>query len=386
MAESGTGIIFTQSGVPVKGSADYQRVYDSRWKFLEIEFDRKFVVDLPYVPGIGTSKRHDERVNIVQHGLGFVPMFETDFVNQDYSTGVNGPAEIFADEQYVFFQRFITTSGADAQKITLNIRLYNLNVLTSYTAPKGLPQGSQSPRSNIGIKFLDGQTPGVEVGDNAVRGFSVDTTKKIISIHKHGLAKINDWNGKYCYVSAIDTGTDILTIYVDPNASSLNAKDISWTKTPGICVTYFPNDFVTFPGGIPNANNVSSPLFVIPVDDTHIKLAISYENALQGIALDLTSAGSLRGQLSARSTSGDLSETILHDVGYSPTFLLAPVSREIYVDATIKETKPYVSPMMDIILARVIADTRYLYFYGVQATFSGWYAYIVLKDPAELAR
>ena len=386
MAESGTGIIFTQSGVPVKGSADYQRVYDSRWKFLEIEFDRKFVVDLPAVPGIDTSKHHHERINIVQHGLGFVPMFETDFVNQDFFTGVNGPAEIFADEQYVFFQRFITTSGADVQKITLNIRLYNLNVLTSYTAPKGLPQGSQSPRSNIGIKFLDGQTPGVEVGDNAVRGFSVDTTKKIISIHKHGLAKINDWNGKYCYVSAIDTSTDILTIYVDPNASSLNAKDISWTKTPGVCVTYSPNDSVTFPGGIPNANNVSSPLFVVPVDDTHIKLAISYENALQGIALDLTSAGSLRGQLSARSISGDLSETILHDVGYPPTFLLAPVSREIYVDATITETKPYVSPMMDIILARVIADARYLYFYGVLATFGGWYAYIILKDPAELAR
>lgn len=382
MAESGTGIIFTQSGVPVQGSADYQRVFDSRWRFMEVELERKFTIELPALPPVDPTKRYEDKIVIIKHGLGFVPMFETDFVDQRYVYTMLSGASMYADSQYLFLKRFVTNQGAEAQSLTFNVRIYNLPVLTEYTAPKGLPQGTQSPRSNIGVKFLDGQTPGVDVGDNAVRGFSVDTTKKILSIHKHGLAKINDWNGKYCYTNAIDTTTDTFTIYADPNATSIRSRDISWAQKVGTPINYSPNDFATFPGGM---GGYGSKYYVIPVDATHFKIATSYENALAGVPLDITSAGSLPGQWSVTNFPGDNSNAIFHDVGYPPTFLMAEVENEVITNGVFAEVEPFIGPMVDIIVGRVLADNRYIYFNGIQAVFSGWYGYVILKDPAELA-
>ncbi len=386
MAESGTGIIFTQSGVPVQGSADYQRVFDSRWRFMEIELEREFTVNLPALPAVGEAAHYHDDTIVIKHGLGFVPMFETNFPDQRYIYTVLSPASIFCDAQNLFIRRLVTTQGAEAQTLTFKVRIYNLPVLTDYTAPKGLPQGTSSPRSNIGVKFLDGQTAGVDVGDNAVKGFSVDTTKKILSIHKHGLAKINDYSYRYCFTNSVDTTTNTFTVYPSASATSLRARDLSWIKKAGTPVVYFPADHTTFPGGMPTSIGVSDTMYIIPVDDTHFKVALSYENALAGVEIDITSAGSMPGQFSMTSLPGDNSDAILHEVGYPPTFLMALVDNEKIVNGTVVEVPLYIKPMVDIILARVTADTRYIRFGGIQALFSGWYGYVILKDPAELAQ
>lgn len=386
MAESGTGIIFTQSGVPVQGSADYQRVFDSRWRFMEIELERDFQINLPALPSVGSAVRYDDDTIVIKHGLGFVPMFESSFPDQRYNYALLAPAAIFCDDQNLFIRRFITTQGAEAQSFNFSVRIYNLPVLTDYTAPKGLPQGTSSPRSNIGVKFLDGQTAGVDVGDNAVKGFSVDTTKKILSIHKHGLAKINDYSGRYCFTNSVDLTTNIFTVYPDANAISLRARDLSWIKKAGTPVVYFPADYTTFPGGMPNDISSNGTTYIIPVDDTHFKVATSYENALAGVAIDITSAGSMPGQFSMNPLPGDNSNAIVHDVGYPPTFLMALVDNEKFVSGTVVEVPYYIEPMAEIILARVTADSKYIRFGGIQALFSGWYGYVILKDPAELAQ
>ncbi len=388
MAESGTGIVFTQSGVPVQGSADYQRVFDSRWRFVEIEFERTFTVNLPAVPAVGFAARYDEVTPIIRHGLGFVPMFETDFVDQQYNYALLSSASMYADDQYLFFSRLINTQGAEAQSLTFTVRLYNLPILIDYTAPKGLPQGTQSPRSNIGVKFLDRQTPGVDVGDNAVKGFSVDTTKKILSIHKHGLAKINDWVNRYLQVTAINTTTDVFTYGPSPGASGAAAIDLAWAQTAGTPIIYTPQDYATLPGGMPSqSGGVNSiTLYIIPVDSSHFKVASSYDNALAGIAIDITSTGALPGSVNGTNFPGDNSNAILHDVGYPPTFLIAPLTRERIVAGSTTLVAPFIGALMDIIVASVTADNRYIYFKGIQAVFGGWYGYVILKDPAELAR
>lgn len=388
MAESGTGIIFTQTGVPVQGSADYQRVFDSRWRFVEIEFERTFTINLPALPAVGTGVRYDDITQIIRHGLGFVPMFETDFPDQRYNYTLLSGASMYADDQYLFLNRFVTNQGAEAQQLTFTIRLYNLPILTDYTAPKGLPQGTQSPRSNIGVKFLDRQTAGVDVSDNAVQGFSVDTTKKILSIHKHGLAKINDWIFKYLQVTAINTTTDIFTFQANPGSQGVAALDLSWTQVAGTPIIYTPNDFATLPGGMPaGVSGVNSAvIYIIPVDATHFKIASSYENALAGVAIDITSGGSLPGSVQGTNFPGDNSNAILHDVGYPPTFLMAPLSRERMTGGVTSLVSPFTGPLQDIILASVTADNRYIYFKGIQAVFGGWFGYVILKDPAELAR
>lgn len=374
MSESGTGIIFTQDGVSVDGSADYQRVFDSRTKYVEVEFEREFKLTIPSVGAVDSTARYHDRIDVYRHGLGFVPAFETDFNYDELS--------LYADEQYFFILRLVSYSGVTSQSLVFNIRCYNLSILDEYIAEKGLPLGTQSARSTSGVKFLDSNSHGVDIGDNSPVGFSVDSSKKILAIHRTGLAKINDWNGHYCLVSDIDTSSDTLTIYADPSATYMYQKDISWMQESGTLLTYMPGDHSTYPGGI----TAGQSLYVIPVDETHIKLAASYTNALSRVSIDLTSSGSLPGRLTAQQPSDTLSNAIYHDVGYPPTFMLAPVYREMFMRGVSTETDNYIGPLVDVIKAYVTADDTYLYFKGVQSVFSGWYGYIVLKDPAELAR
>jgi len=376
-----TGVIFTQSGTPVRGSADYQRVYDSRWKFMEIELEQTFTVSLPARVGVDPTARYYDEIRFFEHRLGFIAPFKTSFPGQQ-SGSFNAPASLYNDKDGFYFRRLVSNLGAEAQTLTFTIRLFNLDILKDYVAPKTLPQGSSSPRSNIGVKFLDGRTKGVDVGDNSPFGFSVDTTKKMLSIHRHGLAKINDYINNGVIVTAINTTTDTLTFQVDPNATG-KRRDISWTRIAGKAVTYFPSDFVTYPA--PLAQGVT--YYVIPQTASTMKLATSYSGAINGAAIDLTSAGSLNGTMNGTSTPGANENAIYHNVGYPPTFMVAPVyDTGDDFNMAAGTGRLYIGPLMDNIVARVLADSDNLYFNGVQAVFAGWYAYIILKDPAEIAK
>lgn len=385
MADATTGIVFSQNGTPVKGSADYQRVYDSRWRFVEIEWERTIRTVLPARPVVDSGARYYDEVKIMDHNLGFLPVFETDFPDQRYNYAMQAGASMYADTKSFFFRRFVTTNGAEAQDLTFNIRLYNLNAMEEYIAPKGLPQGTSSARGDIGVKFLDGKTKGVGVGDDSPTGFSVDSTKKMLSIHRSGIAKINDYSGRGATVTAINTTTDVLTIAVE-SGSTGKRKDISWAKKPGSAVVYFPQDSATFPGGMQNNGASSYTMYTIPVSSTQVKLATSYENALQGISIDLTSAGALPGTMNMSSTPGSNEDAIYHNVGYPPTFLLSPIYTTFDDYNYIAPERYYIGPMVDNLVARVMADKDYIRIRGVQSVFSGWYNYVILKDPAEIAR
>lgn len=375
MAERNVGAVFTQAGVPVRGSADYQRVYDSRWRFMEKEIDRDFEVVLPAVSGIDASLRYYEKTIVLKHKLGFVPFFETDFTDAFPSAPI---VEIFADHQYVFLRRFITTTGAPARTISGRIKIYNLPILTEYIAPKGLPQGTSSPRSPAGIKFVDG-SGSADISDNSPVGFSVDSSKKILSIHRHGIAKINDYVGYTARVSAIDTSTNTLTIIKPPFGAGFGL-DLTWTQKLGKPLTYFVSG--TYPGGIA----ASTTYYSIPVSASQIKLASTAANARSGIEIDITSAGTLPATINAAADPANPDENaLLHDVGYPPTFLLAEINRDEWEDGQPDYTEMYVGPMLYIPPTILSADNRYLRFFGVQALYADWLGYIILKDPAEIA-
>lgn len=243
--EQTTGLVFTQSGAPVRASADYQRVYDSRWRFMEIEIERDFSVNLEARKPVDFSARYYERTTIIRHGLGFVPWFESTFENDGFGLGLLAPASIWADKDKIYLERFIITDGAEARAIELSLRIYNLPVLKNYEAPKGLPVGLSSPKSDIGIRFIDDQSRSVDLASRSPVGFSIDTKKKILSIHKHGLARINDWTHKFSQVTAINTSTDVLTVTEGSNPAATG-----WTQVAGTPVKYFPGDFATYPGGL----------------------------------------------------------------------------------------------------------------------------------------
>lgn len=372
MADGETGIIFTQSGVPVKGSADYQHVYDSRWKFMEKEIDTEVTVTLPAAPS--TDKFYQEKITALRHELGFLPFFECDFTD----TYDNNPmVEVYSDKTRIFLRRGIGAGGAPERTLTIKLRIYNLPVLEDYVAPKGLPQGTSTARSNAGVKFLDRDTRGVDIGDDSPVGFSVDSTKKILSIHRHGLAKINDYVGRQASATAIDTATNIITFTA---GSMFGNPDTTWIKKVGAPISWFPNDYTTYPGGIVQTQTV----YAIPIDDTHMRVAASYENALNAIPIDLTSTGSLPATLNMTFMPGGNEEKILHDVGYPPTYLLALVDSD--TGYLTDDSELYIGPAVYNYVTMVRADDKYLSFAGVQAIASNWLGYVILKDPAEIAR
>lgn len=158
-----------------------------------------------------------------------------------------------------------------------------------------------------------------------------------------------------------------MTITTDPSSG----YPFDWITGVAIPVTYSPADFVTYPAPL----TTSTIYYTIPVDSTHIKLATSVANAQAGTAINLTSAGSLPGLIVGSSIPGDNAEAIEHNVGYPPTYMLARVS-------TING-EHMVYPL-NRTNAMVKSDAKYLRLGGVQAIISGEYAYVVLKDPAEL--
>lgn len=372
MAEQESGVIFTQDGVPVEGSADYQKVLDSRWRFVELEVEEEVKVSLPAQSAVTFANRYFEKTTVLTHGLGFIPLFETDLDDAAITDG------IWADKDRVFVRRLISTGGAAAAgPVTFHIRVYNLPILEEYAAPKEFVVGSSSPEGSVGMQFLE-ESGGVDLGDVSPVGFSVDTRKKILSVHRTGLALINDYVGRQARCSAIDTATDILTITNQPGAPY--GTSFAWTSTVGQAVTLSPADFVTYPGGLG-----AGTYYLIPQDSTHVKLAGSYSDALAGTAINITSAGSLPMMLSAAANPNLRENSIYHNVGYPPTFVLAETNfDDAFFNAP--ETETYIGPIMENPPTRMTADGDYINFFGVQSIFTGRYGYVILKDPVELAK
>lgn len=387
MTDAKFGVVFTQTGVPVAGSSDYQKVIDSRWQFMEIEHEADINVVLPATAGIASGTRYYEKTIIYRHNLGFFPAFEASIAwTGDPSAD---EVDIFSDKNTIFLRRLITSNAHPQQTVTGSYRLYNLDILADYTAPTEIVSGASAPKTEFGMKFVDGSVPNTNPGDNAVQGFSVDTTKKILSIHKHGLKYFNQSSLAYhCNVTAIDTTTDIVTVSARQNGTGPLGPvlfDLTWVQTPGIAVNYFPHDFSTYPAPMSSSNLTA---YVIPVDATHIKLAWSSQAAAAGTAIDFTTAGSLPGLLDGGLVAGE--DTIVHGMGYPPTYMIAPVNEDEKsfgvggLGAT--AALSYIAPidMMPQVIVR--ADSKNLTFRGVQSLFAGKYGYIILKDPVEIAQ
>lgn len=359
------GVMFTQTGVPVATSSDYQKVIDSRWLFLEIANEGD--IDVSFSES-NSKTLSWERIVIYRHDLGYIPAFEATINLNGADSFDAGSPDVFADENTIFVRREVF-GATIAAHITGYYRLYSVPILVDYEAPVELVSGALAPKTDYGMKFINGQVPNVTPADNSIQGFSVDTTKKILSIHKTGLKYFNESALAFrAKVTAIDTTTNILTVGVT------GTSDLTWVSTMGIEIAYQPGDFSTYPA--PMASTFATA-FVIPVDATHIKLASSAANALSSIAIDFTTAGSLPAIISGVPQTDE--DTIEHNMGYPPTYLLAPVDdSEIgkeCIGSIVRGTQE----------AYVKADTVDLTFTGVQSLFAGKYGFIILKDPTEIA-
>lgn len=387
------GIQVSQRGIPVDRAADYQKVLDSRWKFMEVAMEVDTTIVIPQAPVLAVNGF--QRVNIVKHGLTnqgkkFVPAFHGSWLpdpSLPLESGTNQydvypQAALYMDDQYLYFHRTNfaggNISGNPLPAITIKVKakIYNLDILTEYLAIQEIPTGSGKAPTDVGMTALDGSNSKATVGGTNPDGYSIDTRKKILSIHRVAQKDVYQFRPESGMITAIDTGTNIATIDIDKNeiGDLYDQKfGLSWVKT-GVQIGMSPNDFTTYPS--PLSGNVAP--YIIKVDDSHIKFALTQADALAGNAIDLTTAGSLPMQMRMSATADD--GRFAHESEYPPSYFFCEKSNNEDGTGLRVGSLRYISytPLIRI-------DSQYMYFSGVQAAYNGALAIIVLKDPIEVA-
>lgn len=381
------GIAITQEGIDVENASDYQKVLDSRWLFFEVAGDFEEAVTIPDL-GTPTSSGF-QRVNIVRHnmtkgGRPFVPAFHSGwkrneaFVNSNdsYTYSLSGVA---ADDTWIYFyRRYISGLIAPAFTLTVSAKVYNIPILESYLAPAEIAPDTFKQDTGIGVRALDGSNATTTVAGHASTGYSIDTRKKILSIHKVAQKEVNYQFYDTARVTAVDTTTNTFTLVNNPNAQKYpdgHYSELSWIQT-GVSVAYFPSDYVTFPAPL----TMSSTQYIIKVDDTHIKFAATLADAYAGNAIDITTTGTTPAFIRNNGTPD--SSRIAHDNNYPPSYMFCSIIENNYGGAG-----QAVKPLYHVSwVPLVMADNTYLYFRGVQAIYMDHISVIIIKDPIEVAR
>ena len=372
MADAEYGISISQDGVPVDRAADYQKVLDSRWKFLEVLLEQTYKIELPFRAALapGTVKAVDTFVTT--HGLDDYPAYEATFTTSGMTENDIGYPDVIADKSSIYLRQIHSANDIIATTITLTVRVYNLAIFEEYLAPKELTTLTSGPESEIGFLSLDGTVPNLGASDQSSVGYSIDTKKKILSVHRTGRVEINTYLDYRLRATAINTTTDTFT-FIDFSGSLLNPAGMGtdWVQT-GVGIQYDPGDFVTYPAPLV----FNGVYYIIRISATEFKLATTVANAQAGIAIDITSSGALPATVRKAFVTG--TNVIKHDVGYPPTFLMARADRDTGVT--------YIGPLLDTILARVQATNTTITFLGIQSELSGVFGLVILKDPAEIAQ
>lgn len=383
------GIQVTQRGIPVEKASDYQKVLDSRWRFMEValEVDTTITVPAMATPAYNTY----QRVNIAKHNLTnqgrpFVPAFHASWLPDPAYPLYEGSnqfdvypgASLYMDDQWLYFYRDAYSTGVPLVALTLKVKakIYNLPILEDYLAIQEIPRGSGKVNTEIGMTALDGSNSSATVGGTSPDGYSIDTRKKVLSIHKVAQKDIYAFPPQSAHITSVNTSTDIATLTTDPNEIEDlygNKHGLSWIQT-GEQVSLSPNDFVTYPS--PLSSSVQP--YIIKVSDTTIKFALSYADAIAGNAINLTTSGSTP-IIMRRMPSAD-DERLAHESEYPPSYFFCEKSNNVGGSGLRVGSLRYISYTP---LVRV--DRQYFYFRGVQAAYNGALSVIVLKDPIEVA-
>lgn len=270
-----TGIIVSQQGVDVAIAADYQKVIDSRWRFLDILNEAEGTISHA---DSGSTKYWAEK--LLDHNLGYLPAFT--FRQKALDLGSLTPAfyggVIIATTKSIYW-RNLYVSGDPTTPIKLNyfLRVFSCDISTEYQAPIDLiVPGNPVQEPDVGVKIL------TELGDirtPELSQFTVNTRGKAFAIQQAGTRVANSTN--------------------------------SFTMT------------------------------------------------------------------------------ILHKLGYPPTYFLARLQSAAEFKATTIFTDPigqdYIFPTLVPAAARITADTNQIVMKGAQSALQGRFAFLITKEPQELA-
>lgn len=172
------GITISQEGISVDRALDSQKVLDSRWRYLEIAFEKELV--LPS----GMTDASGKTVDVFQHNLGFLPAFDCYDVTTGAYINDRGSGAIQSDENKIF----LSTNGGSFLSPLSNhkvmLRIYNVSIFQEYEAliKQTLPTAS-SFVNKTGIKVSDGSS---DFDTSELRRFPLTTSAKALAIQKTG--------------------------------------------------------------------------------------------------------------------------------------------------------------------------------------------------------
>lgn len=180
------GVKISQQGIDISRAADYQKVLDSDWKFLDIFQEIDIDITFSFV-GRPTGTY---LVPLIIHALGHVAGYEffasvSTAAGGGFTNARNVKSYIFGDDVGVYFQ----TYGGDSGRIKGKLRVYTINILEEYQAPTVYTiSAAIQPPGKYGAKFLDLNRGIGNIEDENMEPFTLNTRGKQISIHKHGVA------------------------------------------------------------------------------------------------------------------------------------------------------------------------------------------------------
>ena len=362
------GIQISQEGVPLQRAADYQKVLDDKWPFIDILFEGEFKISKANWPATTSWWVYE----IAEHNRGYLPGFTYREIGTNLITG---NTQMIATTDKIYLRGLWATGDPTTPlEIRIYLRVFALDITREYEYKGDKPEAKvRMSARKYGAKVLDPRAPTANMSNKEMSDYSLNTNAKALAIHKTGVQDINPWS-RYgnASVSSIDTANDILTF---------SGTNIAWTQTVGQACAYFPNDFVTYPSPLS-----SSIYYIIPLTPTTLKLASTYQNALNGVAIDLTSAGSLPGQLQPRENPSNPTDIITHNIGYPPTYLFAIYDPD-GVDGAYADPLNRVPTItsMGSLNCFITATTTTIKISGAQSVFSGRVAYVIIRDPSEIA-
>lgn len=362
------GIQISQEGVPLSRAADYQKVLDDKWPFIDILFEGEFKISKADWPAASSWWIYE----VAQHNLGYLPGFTYKEIGTSL---IDGNTQLIATTDKIYLRGlWISGDPTTPLEIRIYLRVFALDVTQEYSFKGEHPEARvRMSARKYGAKVIDPRNPTARMSNQEMSDFSLNTNSKALAVHKTGVQDINPW-GRYnnASVSAIDTANDILTF---------SGTNIAWTQTVGQACAYFPNDFVTYPSPLSG-----SIYYIIPLTATTLKLATTYQNALDGVAINLTTAGSLPGTLAPRENPSNPTDIITHNIGYPPTYLFAMYDPDgpggVYADPL--GNAPTITSLgsLDCFIK---ATTTTIQLVGAQSVFTGRVAYVIVRDPSEIA-
>lgn len=187
MQEEKVGMIFTQQGVPVQLAADYQKVLDTRWRFLDIELEQ----EVGFTRAESGSSHYWVQ-KLCTHNLGYLPAFT--YRQISLNTGSLNLLEftptIIATKNAIYLRNlFVSGDSTDAIILKAYVRVFACDILKTYQAPKELATPTSKPAyPKSGIKILKN---GGNINSEELSDYAINTLGKALAIQQTGLAESN---------------------------------------------------------------------------------------------------------------------------------------------------------------------------------------------------